>query len=133
MCDECHQIKNPATAANKLVRQLDRDANLLVSATPMPNHIRDIKGYLRVLWDPAWLFKYEQKEDPTPADTSFRESVYAGLFGLSIKLDVQTPLTLKRVLSGRMKSIDQLTAREKVRAKQFKDFVQKQKGAAYML
>lgn len=43
---------------------------------------------------------------------------------------MQTPLTLKRVLSGRMKPIEQLTAREKVQAKESKDFVKNQKGAS---
>ncbi|KAL6693655.1 P-loop containing nucleoside triphosphate hydrolase protein [Trichoderma pleuroticola] len=115
VCDECHQIKNPGTRANELVWQLDREALLLVSATPLPNHVRDINGYLRVLWDPAWPF------------------VYASLFDESIELEAEEPLTLNRVLHGRVKPTSRLSPRECCRAMEYKSFVEDQHGAAYLL
>ncbi|KAL7955900.1 P-loop containing nucleoside triphosphate hydrolase protein [Trichoderma compactum] len=133
VCDECHQIKNPGTKANELVRQLDREALLLVSATPLPNHVRDIHGYLRVLWDPAWPFGYQQKGDATNANTFFGDLVYASLFDGSIKLEAEEPLTLNRVLHGRVKPTSQLSPRERRRAMDYKSFVEDQHGAAYLL
>lgn len=133
VCDECHQIKNPGTRANELVCQLDREALLLVSATPLPNHVRDINGYLRVLWDPAWPFGYQQKGDATNANTFFGDLVYASLFDGSIKLEAEEPLTLNRVLHGRVKPTSQLSPRERRRAMDYKSFVEDQHGAAYLL
>ncbi|PKK43047.1 hypothetical protein CI102_13080, partial [Trichoderma harzianum] len=133
VCDECHQIKNPGTRANELVRQLDREALLLVSATPLPNHVRDISGYLRVLWDPAWPFGYQQKGDATNANAFFGDLVYDSLFDESIKLEVGEPLTLNRVLHGRVKTTSQLSPRELRRAMEYKSFVEDQNGPAYLL
>ncbi|KAL6822556.1 P-loop containing nucleoside triphosphate hydrolase protein [Trichoderma camerunense] len=133
VCDECHQIKNPGTRANELVRQLDREALLLVSATPLPNHVRDISGYLRVLWDPAWPFGYQQKGDATNANAFFGDLVYDSLFDESIKLEVEEPLTLNRVLHGRVKTTSQLSPRELRRAMEYKSFVEDQNGPAYLL
>ncbi|PNP56079.1 hypothetical protein THARTR1_03604 [Trichoderma harzianum] len=111
VCDECHQIKNPGTRANELVRQLDREALLLVSATPLPNH----------------------KGDTTNANTFFGDLVYASLFDESIKLEAEEPLTLNRVLHGRVKPTSQLSPRECRRAMEYKSFVEDQHGAAYLL
>ncbi|KAL5085555.1 hypothetical protein Trisim1_010169 [Trichoderma cf. simile WF8] len=133
VCDECHQIKNPGTRANELVRQLDREALLLVSATPLPNHVRDISGYLRVLWDPAWPFGYQQKGDATNANIFFGDLVYDSLFDESIELEVEEPLTLTRVLHGRVKTTSQLSPRERRRAMEYKSFVKDQNGPAYLL
>ncbi|KAK0759222.1 hypothetical protein N5P37_008104 [Trichoderma harzianum] len=133
VCDECHQIKNPGTRANELVRQLDREALLLVSATPLPNHVRDISGYLRVLWDPAWPFGYQQKGDATNANAFFGDLVYDSLFDESIKLEVGEPLTLNRVLHGRVKTTSQLSPRELRRTMECKSFVEDQNGPAYLL
>ncbi|KAL7907902.1 P-loop containing nucleoside triphosphate hydrolase protein [Trichoderma velutinum] len=133
VCDECHQIKNSGTDANKLVRQLDRDALLLVSATPLPNHVRDIQGYLRVLWDPAWPFGYQQKGDETSPDSFLGELVYDSLFDGSIDLQVEDQLTLKRVLTGRVKPSAELTPRQKIRSKEYKKFVTTHKGPAYLI
>ncbi|QYT06075.1 hypothetical protein H0G86_012942 [Trichoderma simmonsii] len=133
VCDECHQIKNPGTRANELVRQLDREALLLVSATPLPNHVRDISGYLRVLWDPAWPFGYQQKGDATNANIFFGDLVYDSLFDEPIELEGGEPLTLNRVLHGRIKPTSQLSPRERRRAMEYKSFVKDRNGAAYLL
>lgn len=42
------------------VCQLQREAILFVSGTPLLNHVRDIQGYLRIKWRKEWSFDYAQ-------------------------------------------------------------------------
>lgn len=51
-------VKDPISTRNKQVNLLDRRGLLLMSATPLLNHLRDIEGYLNLMWDPAWPFDW---------------------------------------------------------------------------
>ncbi|KAK4082218.1 uncharacterized protein Triagg1_2030 [Trichoderma aggressivum f. europaeum] len=108
VCDECHHIKSFGTRANELVRKLDRETLLLVSATPLPNH----------------------KGDATNADTFFGDLVYDSLFDESVELEVEEPLTLNRVLRGRVKKTSQLSPRERRRAMEYKSAVYRRSSLA---
>lgn len=67
ICDECHIIKSNSAIASKIINLLSREALLLVLATPFANHVRDIRGYLRIVWNPAWPFQYSAQTN-SPAD-----------------------------------------------------------------
>lgn len=130
VADECHFIKNETTASNKLIRQLDREGLLLVSATPLSNHLRDIQGYLRVLWDPAWPFGYCQKRDET-RDVLFFENEHAS--GDNSSTDSELAVSLDRLLSGRVTPDSKLTERQLRRAEEYRKFVSTGKGPMFLL
>ncbi|KAF5679460.1 hypothetical protein FHETE_877 [Fusarium heterosporum] len=60
VCDEGHATRNPRTSTHKLIKLLDREATLIVSATPLLNHQRDMWGYVNLLWRREWPFRYEE-------------------------------------------------------------------------
>ncbi|KAF4996847.1 hypothetical protein FDECE_12283 [Fusarium decemcellulare] len=60
ICDEGHLIKNPNSVSHKLVKMLPREALLIVSATPLLNHLNDIWAYINLMWRQAWPFKYSK-------------------------------------------------------------------------
>lgn len=50
--EECHFIKEETTGYNKLAKQLDKDAMLLISANPLTT-LKDLYGYFLLIWDMA--------------------------------------------------------------------------------
>ncbi|KAH6610611.1 hypothetical protein Trco_000631 [Trichoderma cornu-damae] len=132
VADECHFIKTPDASANKLINQLDRDGLLLVSATPLPSHLRDISGYLQVIWNTAWPFGYKAI-DTIPSDSFFGSQVYDELLANPDRAVGETTLTLRRVLSGRDLGDEKLSARQLAQAQEYKDFVRGGKGPAYLI
>lgn len=70
IADDCHHLKSITGFTNKLFGQLDREALLLVSATPLSNHVRDAAGYTKLIWNPSWPFRYNSK-DPVPCKTFY--------------------------------------------------------------
>lgn len=61
IADDCHSLKNPCSTIHKLIASLPRESILFVSANPLSNHVRDIIGYLDLIWNPAWPFSYNEK------------------------------------------------------------------------
>jgi hypothetical protein len=49
LADECHVLKNSCSAGYKIVCSRTRESLLLVSATPLANHIRDIHRYMELI------------------------------------------------------------------------------------
>ncbi|KAF4995405.1 hypothetical protein FGRMN_5189 [Fusarium graminum] len=62
VCDEGHAARNPRTSTHKLIKLLDREATLIVSATPLLNHQRDMWGYINLFWRREWPFRYEKSD-----------------------------------------------------------------------
>jgi hypothetical protein len=60
VCDECHTLKNRETIANHVVDALNKESLLLVSATPLANHVRDIHGYAKLIWNRHWPFTVDK-------------------------------------------------------------------------
>lgn len=58
--DDCHSLKNPCSTIHKIIASLPRESILFVSATPLSNHIRDIIGYLNLIWNTNWPFSYDE-------------------------------------------------------------------------
>jgi hypothetical protein len=58
ICDECRMVKDPTSSAHKLVKGLNGEGLLLLSATPIANHIQDILGNLQLIWDDDFPFDY---------------------------------------------------------------------------
>lgn len=56
--DEGHAIKNPASFAHYLISRMPNEAIMFVSATPLLNQLKDMLGYLRLIWRPQWGFTY---------------------------------------------------------------------------
>jgi SNF2 family DNA or RNA helicase len=54
ICDEAHALKNPGTLTHLAIKHLEASKMWFVSATPMINHVRDLGGYLALLWDEDW-------------------------------------------------------------------------------
>lgn len=71
--------KTQTTSSNKVFKQLQWDAVLFISATIMSNHVRDIAGYLRLIWNDAWPFAYSDL-DTAPA-AHFDEDAWQVLRG----------------------------------------------------
>jgi len=47
--DEAHNVKNHTTAVHQLLRQIDRDFMLLLTATPVQNNLRDLYNLVTLL------------------------------------------------------------------------------------
>lgn len=78
VADECHYLKTRTTSANKLFTQLNREATLFVAATPLSNHVRDVLGYLNIVWKRAWPFVYDPL-DAIPSSPFYRDGAYQQL------------------------------------------------------
>jgi hypothetical protein len=133
VADKCHFIKSKTTASNKLVRQLDREGLLLVSATPLSNHVRDIQGYLRVLWDPAWPFGYVQKRDASKDVLFFDESLMDRISGSTSIANLEESISLDRLLSGRVTPESKLTERQQKRADEYREYVRAGRVPLFLL
>ena len=72
VADECHYLKSRKSTIHRMVKQLPREGLLLVSATPISNHLRDIGGYLGLLWNPRWPFGFNRLGE-TPDSARFYE------------------------------------------------------------
>ncbi|KAJ4316159.1 hypothetical protein N0V84_008015 [Fusarium piperis] len=64
ICDEGHLVKNPNSLTHKLIKALPHEALLVVSATPILNHVKDFDGYLNLMWQHSWGFKYKAASEP---------------------------------------------------------------------
>ena len=53
--NEAHALKNTNTLTHLAIKYLAADKIWFVSATPMINHVRDLTGYLSLLWKEEWL------------------------------------------------------------------------------
>lgn len=62
--DEAHGCKNPANVYSRFVRTLQAEAILAMTATPMPNHVKDIVGMLQLLWSVSILDPIERFSRP---------------------------------------------------------------------
>ncbi|KAH6605463.1 hypothetical protein Trco_007170 [Trichoderma cornu-damae] len=93
----------------------------------------DIRGYLRLIWNPAWPFNYREKGD-TPSDIYFfHENAYEGLMERDVDSDFEDPLTKERLVDGRVLADEALSARQHRAAHEFGDFVLNGRGPLYLL
>lgn len=58
--DEAHGCKNPENVYSGFVRTLNAESILAMTATPMPNSVKDIMGMLRLLWSVSVLDPVER-------------------------------------------------------------------------
>ncbi|RSL69016.1 hypothetical protein CEP54_002558 [Fusarium duplospermum] len=95
ICDEGHLVKNPNSVTHKLIKTLHHEALLIVSATPILNHIKDFDGYINLIWRHFWGFKYKGASEPK-AEAFYKndawEAVKRGVTG--------QPLTMELCLNG---------------------------------
>ncbi|KAM0258612.1 hypothetical protein ACHAQJ_003783 [Trichoderma viride] len=126
--DECQFIKKETSSYNKLARQLDRDALLLVSANPLAT-LQDLCSYLRVMWDAAWPFSYLFESDSALRKTLYDPAAYDHL----LKREDLYGVTLKRVVTGGEIMTDKLTPRQRQRCEEYIEFVLGGYGPAYLL
>ena len=54
ICDEAHALKNGRTLTHLAIKHLLAPKIWFVSATPMINHVKDLAGYLSLLWKENW-------------------------------------------------------------------------------
>jgi hypothetical protein len=54
ICDEAHTLRNPTTTLSESIRQAMHCNIHFLTATPMLNHPRDLRGYLSLIWNPRW-------------------------------------------------------------------------------
>lgn len=54
ICDEAHAIKNRYTHTHCAVKHLCALKKWFLLATPMINHVKDLSGYLHLLWQDSW-------------------------------------------------------------------------------
>ncbi|RSM20314.1 hypothetical protein CDV31_000809 [Fusarium ambrosium] len=95
ICDEGHLVKNPNSLTHKLIKTLHHDALLIVSATPILNHVKDFDGYINLMWRHFWGFKYKGTSEPKAEvfyDNDAWEAVKRGEPG--------QPLTMELCLNG---------------------------------
>ena len=52
--DEAHMVRNPKTLVSETIRQVRKRSVHFLTATPMLNHPRDLRGLLSLIWDPNW-------------------------------------------------------------------------------
>ncbi|KAH7193643.1 uncharacterized protein B0J16DRAFT_83399 [Fusarium flagelliforme] len=57
--DEAHAVENVQSTMNRLLQQLDYDAIMLASATILSNHVRDLYGYIELIWDKDLPFDWD--------------------------------------------------------------------------
>lgn len=50
ICDEAHHVKNSNSRTSLVVSAIPQEFILLVTATPLLNSVRDIGGYLTLMW-----------------------------------------------------------------------------------
>ncbi|EEU39256.1 uncharacterized protein NECHADRAFT_82061 [Fusarium vanettenii 77-13-4] len=75
-CDKGHAAKNPCSTTNKLVRALDREALLIVSAKPLLNHLRDFWGYVNLIWRHEWPFTHDGESEPISPETFYNDDAW---------------------------------------------------------
>ncbi|KAJ4022441.1 hypothetical protein NW766_001476 [Fusarium irregulare] len=67
--DEGHAVKNVQSTMNRLLQQLDYDAIMLASATILSDHVRDVDGYIELIWDKDLPFDWNSPTSMAKADT----------------------------------------------------------------
>lgn len=75
ICDKAHFVKNPRSETHLIVHGLKKEFLLLVTATPLLNSVRDMLGYLGIIWRPEWPFGYTDL-DPIPAEEFYLEDTW---------------------------------------------------------
>ncbi|RTE76983.1 hypothetical protein BHE90_008561 [Fusarium euwallaceae] len=91
ICDEGHLVKNPNSLTHKLIKTLHHDALLIVSATPILNHVKDFDGYINLMWRHFWGFKYKGTSEPKAEvfyDNDAWEAVKRGETGQSLTMEL---------------------------------------------
>lgn len=63
ICDEAHALKNRGTLTHLAIKTLNAPKKWFISATPMINHVRDLTGYLSLLWDDNWALGDDLEDD----------------------------------------------------------------------
>ncbi|KAI8718083.1 hypothetical protein NCS52_00886300 [Fusarium sp. LHS14.1] len=95
ICDEGHLVKNPNSVTHKLIKTLHHEALLIVSATPILNHVKDFDGYINLMWQHFWDFKFKVGSEPKA------ESFYNNDAWEAVKRgETGQPLTLDLCLNG---------------------------------
>lgn len=91
ICDEGHLVKNPNSLTHKLIKTLHHEAILIVSATPILNHVKDFDGYINLMWQHFWGFKFKVGSEPK-AESFYNndawEAVKRGENGQPLTLDL---------------------------------------------
>lgn len=54
ICDEAHTLRNPSTYISEGVRQVQRMNTHFLTATPILNHCKDLRGMLNLIWNPLF-------------------------------------------------------------------------------
>lgn len=102
ICDEGHIIKNPMSLSHMLVDSIRRDFTLVVTATPLLNSIRDILGFLNVIWRPEWPFGYTTA-DEVAAEHFYTQETWSRI--AADEKDQSYRVTPERILSGGLMKI----------------------------
>lgn len=123
---ECHFIKKETTSQHSLVKQLDRDALLLVSSNPL-NTLKDFYGYLRLIWDAAWPFSYSMDPGSTIKSAIYNPETYEHL----LRRETTHEAIRKRVIAGGV-APDTLTPRQRQRRAEYIKFILEGSGPAYL-
>jgi hypothetical protein len=74
--DECQFVKNPLSTCSRIVKLLRREGLLLVSATPIYNHVRDMTGYIDLMWDHELPFAYHDHLENIPAARFYEDYMW---------------------------------------------------------
>jgi hypothetical protein len=125
--DDCHSIGDETTSHHRLVKQLDRDALLLVSSTLLWNLI-ELLGDLRLMWDAAWPFSYSMDSDSTSNAAIYNLETYGHL----LRRESTHEVIRKRVIAGGV-APDTLTPRQRQRRAEYINFILEGSGPAYFL
>lgn len=125
--DQCHFISDETTSYHRLVKQLNRDALLLVSSTPL-TILKDFCGYLGLMWNTAWPFSYSMGSDSTIKTAMRNPETYYHL----LSRDITHEAFRKRVIAGGVTS-DTLTPRQRQRRAEYIKFILEGSGPAYLL
>lgn len=108
VCDEGHAAKKPCSTTNKLIRALDREALLIVLATPLLNHLRDFWGYVNLIWRHEWPFTHGGENDPMAPETFYNEDTWD-----TIKTGKEfEKLGMARLLGQDLESLDLIRHKE---------------------
>jgi hypothetical protein len=128
ICDEGHTTRNPRSGTHNLVGMLDKEATLIVSATPLLNHQRDFWGYVNLFWRHEWPFKFQGgKISPF---VYYRQKAWNAMKeGREYR-----GLTMDSVLSSEDETPEaQLSVREQTLKAEFIEFVRQKKGPLFLL
>jgi hypothetical protein len=127
MLDECHFINKETTDHHKLVKQLDRDALLLISSNPLTS-LKDLYGYLRLMWDTAWPFNNLMEPESEFNMAIYNPETYDNLLGRESTHEA----IRERIITGGI-APDTMTPRQRQRRAEYIKFILEGSGPAYLL